>query len=321
MDFAARHGLAHPAQHHRHGRNLSQRQPAELLNKIAAAIRMLPAAMYAVYFDIVRKDPERLAEAARAGIREACFATGSHHRLPLIDLSDWLCGFRSSLGTVVLPMELPTEGVGNASYFHALAAICAASRPTRIVEFGTFLGLGTAVLALNSAAGILTIDLPDTPRAQETETLSQADLTLVSRSRNRIGAYYRGETYADRITEVRCDSRRLDLRDYVPFADLCLIDGGHSYECIASDTSNALRVLAPGGTIIWDDYFWMYPDVVLFLNELQKAGYPLYRIKGTNLVVYRNSGSRPAPDRSACRGERAQGLRSPEGERDRPDAP
>jgi predicted O-methyltransferase YrrM len=246
--------------------------------------------MHAIYLDAIKEDPHGLARTARASVRDACFVSSSNHLLPSLDLFQWLSRFSSQSETVTLPLELATEGVGSAAYLHALAAICAASKPSQIVEFGTFLGMGTATLALNSTANILTIDLPDAPQLREIDTLNQADLSLMAKSRNRIGSYYRGRPFAQRITELRCDSRSLDLRDHVRSADLCLIDGGHSYECISSDTSNALRALAPGGIIIWDDYFWMYPDVVRFLNGFSKAGYRCAKIKGTNLVVYRATG-------------------------------
>ena len=244
--------------------------------------------MYAVYLDALKKDPDGLAQAARASVRNACFGSGPNHRLPSVDLFQWLSTFSTPAETITMPSELATEGVGNAAYFHALASICAASNPAQIVEFGTFLGVGTATMALNSSANILTIDLPDAPEPQEIETLNLVDLSLVVKSRNRIGSYYRGRSFAQRITELRCDSRNLALRDRIARADICLIDGGHSYECISSDTSNAIRVLTPGGIIIWDDYFWMYPEVVRFLNEFSGQHYPLMSVRGTNLVVYKS---------------------------------
>jgi predicted O-methyltransferase YrrM len=243
--------------------------------------------MYAVYLDALRRDPYGLAGTARASVRDACFISSPQHRLEPVELFQWLSGFSTPPETVTMPLENATEGVGNAAYIHALAAICAASKPSQIVEFGTFLGIGTATLALNSTADILTIDLPDHPEPQEIETLNRADLALMVKSRNRIGSYYRGKSFAHRIAELRCDSRNLNLRDHIESTDLCLIDGGHSYECVSSDTANALRALTPGGIIIWDDYFWMYPDVVRFLNEFSRH-YPLKKIRGTNLVVYKS---------------------------------
>lgn len=37
-------------------------------------------------------------------------------------------------------------------------------------------------------------------------------------------------------------------------ADLVFIDGGHSYDTVATDWANAQRLLAPGGIVFFDDY-------------------------------------------------------------------
>jgi hypothetical protein len=232
-----------------------------------------------------------MAVKARAGVRDAFFITGRDHKLSSVTLSAWLSEFTTQPECLRLPFEMANDGVGSASYFHALAAICAASNPTQIVEFGTFLGIGTATMALNCGAQILTIDLPDTSWGREIDALNQVDSGLVDQSRNRVGCYYKGKPFGDRITELRCDSRSLDLRQHITRADLCLVDGGHSHECISTDTANAFRVIGPDGIIIWDDYFWLYPEVVKYLNQLSKTVPSLVKIKGTNLVVFRKSGS------------------------------
>jgi len=68
--------------------------------------------------------------------------------------------------------------------------------------------------------------------------------------------------------------------------DLVLIDGGHSSSIVRADTENALRLLDPQGVVLWDDYFYLYPDVVSYLDSLAAEGRRMVSIKGTNLVVY-----------------------------------
>jgi hypothetical protein len=68
--------------------------------------------------------------------------------------------------------------------------------------------------------------------------------------------------------------------------DLCFIDGGHSYECIKADTETALKILAPNGVIVWDDYAWFIDGVSQYLTELRNS-LPLYRIAGSQLVICR----------------------------------
>ena len=76
----------------------------------------------------------------------------------------------------------------------------------------------------------------------------------------------------------------LNLRDHVQSADFVFIDGGHTYELVKRDTENALSIIAKGGMIVWDDYWWFCPGVVSYLNELSRRLF-LRRIDGTNLVV------------------------------------
>jgi hypothetical protein len=266
-----------------------------IVKKTVEALRIAPQAAHALYFDAFRKDPDHIARAARASIRDACFVTGADHELQTVTLAQWLSEFTTVPSALTTAFGVDSESdigaVGLGTIFQALAAICAATKPRQIVEFGTYLGHGTATMALNCEAQLLTIDLPDTAKSEEIGSLNEADRFLLGRSRNRVGSYYSDKPYARRITELRCDSRLLDLREHIAQAQLCLVDGGHSYECIAADTANAFRVVAPDGIIIWDDYFWLYPDVVKYLNEMARAGRLLAKIKGTNLVVYRHSRS------------------------------
>ena len=58
-----------------------------------------------------------------------------------------------------------------------------------------------------------------------------------------------------KVTQIIEDSKVFN------FADLCeikfdsiLIDGGHDYETVKSDTDNAIKMLDSNGLIIWDDF-------------------------------------------------------------------
>jgi Methyltransferase domain len=278
-------------------RRLQRKQKMGIIDKAVEAIRIVPQAAHALYFDVFRQDPDHIAQTARASIRDACFLTGADHKIRAVALAQWLSEFATPPSALTMAFagnqNSDVGAVGSAGYFQALAAICAATKPEQIVEFGTYLGVGTATMALNCDAQILTIDLPDSAQADEIESLNVTDRNLVGCSRNRVGSSYRGKPYASRIKELRCDSRVLNLGEHIAQAQLCLVDGGHSYECVAADTKSAFRVIAPGGIIIWDDYFWLYPDVVKFLNEMAEAGTSLAKIKGTNLVVYRHQAVQP----------------------------
>jgi hypothetical protein len=87
------------------------------------------------------------------------------------------------------------------------------------------------------------------------------------------------------ITQVRDDSMTYRAEKQVSNVDLVFVDGGHSLPLVTKDTENAFRILANNGTVLWDDYFHAYPDVVTYLDGLADE-LPLYTIPGTNFVIY-----------------------------------
>jgi predicted O-methyltransferase YrrM len=263
------------------------------LSKIARAVRLPSEALYSLYFDVFRPDPRGLAKNAREKVRSVYFETHGNRRIPTVALGEWLAGLAdppgNRCGNITLPVGLQeTGGVGSMGYFYVLAAICSAVKPKGIVEFGTFLGAGTLTMALNCEAQILTIDLPDETTWNNVDTLNEVDRGLVAHRKHQTGSLYGSHPVRSRITELRCDSRSVDLGEHLSSVDLCLIDGGHSLECVRADTENALRVLSPGGIILWDDYFWLYPDVVSYVEEFSRVHAGTVRIRDTCLTAWRS---------------------------------
>jgi hypothetical protein len=66
------------------------------------------------------------------------------------------------------------------------------------------------------------------------------------------------------------------------------VDGSHAYSYVVSDSERALRLVSPGGLVLWHDYAGPRhsPGVYRALNELAER-LPLVRITGTALAVYR----------------------------------
>jgi predicted O-methyltransferase YrrM len=210
----------------------------------------------------------------------------AHCKIPATTLSAICARIGGTSQEVLLASpSFKTEKVGSPEYYFAVAALTRAVQPRNVVEFGTYLGVGTFTLALNAPnATIYTLDLPDT--VQSHGSLDSTDIQLVQQSRYRVGEIFAFVPEAERIKQIRCDSQHLRLRNIITSdVDLVLVDGGHSLPVVSADTENALSVLSDRGVIIWDDYWWLYPEVVGYLdrkaNEL-----PLQRIEGTNLVVY-----------------------------------
>jgi hypothetical protein len=71
--------------------------------------------------------------------------------------------------------------------------------------------------------------------------------------------------------------------------DLVFIDASHSYSYVRSDTEAALKMLAPTGMIVWDDYTY-YPGIFAYLNELSPSlSPPIQHIGGTRFAIYRGA--------------------------------
>jgi predicted O-methyltransferase YrrM len=207
-------------------------------------------------------------------------------RIREVPLSD----FAQSNGDALVMPSPSTDraGVGDPAYHYALAALARALRPRVIVEFGTFLGVSTVTMLLNSPedARIVTIDLPTHANPAG---LTGTDLGLARVARDRCGEAFATHPRRSAVTQLRIDSRELALVEYVPYgADLIFVDGGHTTEILHADTENALRAIRPGGVIVWDDYCWFYPEVVRYLDDLSRH-LDLRRIEDTNLVVHRHA--------------------------------
>lgn len=246
-----------------------------------------------------RFNPRRrhLAEAASTACRSLNFHSRS--RIRPVPLGQWLESFGAApVPSVTLPGPSTGFGdVGSQSGYHTLGALARGLRPRTILEFGTYLGVSAYAMALNTPddTRIFTVDLPDETQGATRAELDSLDQRHVTTSRHRVGEAFLGTPFERRITQLRADSLVFRAETVVPDVDLVYVDGGHSRPVIAADTENAFRVLAAAGTIIWDDYFHLYPDVVQFLDELAGT-HQMQSIAGTNYVVFsRRAGQFPPP--------------------------
>ena len=255
-----------------------------LRGKLAAALSF-SGNVCALYFDSIASTSPN-SRRVRSDIRNARFRARA--RIAPVSVSEFSQSFEETNDgwSQCTPLQLPPIcmecDMGGAAYYATLAFITAKLQPKQVVEFGTYLGVATTIFATNaSQSSILTIDLPDDPG--DLSNLNSTDREHVQRTRNRVGQCYKGTPYEARIAELRADSRELVLRNHVRSADVILIDGGHDCSCVTKDTENAFAVAHPGTVIMWDDYFWLYPDVVGYLDRLADRR-NLVRIEGTNIV-------------------------------------
>ncbi len=154
------------------------------------------------------------------------------------------------------------------------------AQPRRHLEFGTWQGWGTALCLESCSATVWTLNLPDgeskpdgswaygerilDARAAPTGEIVSVEVGedqqgKIVYHRTDAGAYvgrnYREKGLGFRVCQIYCDSRDWDISNYpADFFDSVLIDGGHQPDVVVSDTRKALKVLRPGGLILWHDF-------------------------------------------------------------------
>jgi predicted O-methyltransferase YrrM len=178
---------------------------------------------------------------------------------------------------------------------YCLLGIIAVRGSRRIFEFGTYDGATTAHVSSSAPdVEIWTLDFP------EDQGFLRAQAEQLGVTPSRTGYRYRGLPSADRVRQLYGDSTHYDFSPWAGTIDLVVVDGGHSYDTVRSDSSNALKMLAPGGIIVWDDYTPLWPEVVKAVDDFAAANRlePVH-IATTGLAVL--DLARPGPEASSTR--------------------
>jgi len=162
------------------------------------------------------------------------------------------------------------------------------SRAKRILEIGTSSGGTTWHLAANMAVGgtVITVDLP--PTTSTSGNYSPANLATERPTQTQLGRAFQGTSEEASIRLVLTDSAKLTQDMVGEKVDIVFIDGAHTYEHAKSDTETAMKLLKPGGYLMWHDYFVFHPDygVYRYLHELAQA-MPIYRLCDSLAAVAR----------------------------------
>ncbi|HWL70934.1 MAG TPA: ATP-binding cassette domain-containing protein [Geminicoccus sp.] len=150
-----------------------------------------------------------------------------------------------------------------------VSAIAKAIGARRMFEVGTYMGRTTWHLAaLAPDVQVWTLNLPP-----------EADPRIAPV----LGSYYRGKPEAARIHELWTDSKTFEPGELAGTMDFVFVDADHSYDAVMADTERALKLVRPGGVVLWHDYAAKSPGVVRFAHDFAKAR-PLFRIKHTCLL-------------------------------------
>jgi predicted O-methyltransferase YrrM len=155
----------------------------------------------------------------------------------------------------------------------------------KALEIGTFDGNTTLNIAANlpSDGEVVTIDLPleaSTDLALAVDSEMERNLT----DRNRVGEQFRDDPLRQRIRQVFGDSAVLEFSTLGGPFDFAFIDGCHAYAYVKSDTEKVMRVMRPGGIVVWHDYAMM-ESVSRAVDEFRGAFASLCAVQLTRLAV------------------------------------
>lgn len=115
-------------------------------------------------------------------------------------------------------------------------------------------------MAANSNCEVDTIDLLS--GSNHKLNINIKDKALINKPK--IGSLFNDTKYKNKINQLLGDSATYRFNKKY---DFIFIDGAHNYEYIKNDTERSLKLLNPGGVIIWHDY-GTHKGVTEYLNEI-----------------------------------------------------
>ncbi len=184
-------------------------------------------------------------------------------------------------GTIAVP--------GGTSDTEAWILAVLARGARELFEFGTCTGKTAYLWARNApAAAVATLTLaPDQLDAYRDERGDDARAVAAARDESRFKRFiYSGTDVEPRIRQLFGDSKAFDESPWAGRCDVVFVDGSHARSYVRSDAAKALRMVRPGGVVLFHDYAPQHPGVFGALNELARE-VPLMHLAGTTLVAYR----------------------------------
>jgi predicted O-methyltransferase YrrM len=185
-------------------------------------------------------------------------------------------------GSVMVP--------GGTSDAEASILAVLATDAMRMFEFGTCTGKTTYLWARNQPPDgrVTTLTLaPDQLAAYQVADGDEAFALEHARIESAFTHFrYTGTDVESHVEQLFGDSKIFDESAYVDQCDVVFVDGSHAHSYVVSDSAKALRMVRPGGIVLWHDYNSATKGVFRALNELSKR-LPLVHLRGTDLVAYR----------------------------------
>lgn len=167
-----------------------------------------------------------------------------------------------------------------------------AKRAQLVFEFGTATGKTTYLFARNAPADARIVTLTLDPRTAASYQAAAGDEAAARVSALEESIFeefvYTGSPVEAKITQLYGDSKTFDESPWLARCDVVFVDGAHAYSYVQSDSRKALRMVKPGGVVLWHDYSGPRGahGVWRALNELSRE-ITLHHLAGTSLVFHR----------------------------------
>ncbi|HYC76141.1 MAG TPA: class I SAM-dependent methyltransferase [Planctomycetota bacterium] len=181
--------------------------------------------------------------------------------------------------------------IGGTSDTEAWVLAVLAKDARTLFEFGTATGRTAYLWAVNAPddARIGTLTLPPESVAAYVREAGDRDFdvrhALEESTFTRL--YYDDTPAARKIQQLYGDSKTFDETPWLGACDLVFVDGSHARSYVESDSRKALRMVRPGGLVLWHDYRGRrLRGVYDALNALARE-VPLVHVAGTSFVAYR----------------------------------
>lgn len=215
-------------------------------------------------------------------LRRAAACAPAIAALPTVDLAEAFPGIDEQ--SIELRHRFRPRGLPHGEAY-VLALIVAHLSPRRIFEIGTGTGEGTLLMARQAPkARIDTLDLGE---GMATLGVQRGDEPLGA---DPVGEAFAGTPEAAQITQHLGDSATFDFGPFEGRMDLVFVDGAHIRRYVAADSRSALRLLRPGGVVVWDDCHLVHAGVGRALLGLRRSGLPVARLAASRLAVLRTPG-------------------------------
>lgn len=152
--------------------------------------------------------------------------------------------------------------------------------PTVCLDIGTGHGHSAALIAVNAPKSkVYTVNIDP----QEAKQGKGGKLITQAYSISDIGKYYKGRKIKN-IKQLIANTNSWNF--YLPNLDLAFIDGCHDRKVVYTDSIHGLKLVKPGGFLLWHDFNPEVSRIFAWVDQVCLAVDDLYRRKKLASYVF-----------------------------------